>query len=515
MYSLGDKALTIDDITQILFENKQIKPSSNALKRVKDSFDFLHSYNKDKVIYGINTGLGPMAQYSVCDKDRIVLQYNAIRSHCSGMGQKIPDICVKAAMLCSLNSYLKGHSGIHPEVIELLTELINRSLIPVVPEHGGVGASGDLVQLAHIALILIGEGEISYKGQILPTADVFKAEGLKPISIHLREGLSLINGTYVMTGISLVNLLDAKNLLSWAVAASAMINEIVLSFDDYFSNELNTIKVHKGQQTIAAQIRDILTDSNLIRKREDYFFNKLNKDDYIEDKIQEYYSVRCVPQVLGPVYDTLQNASNTLINEANSTSDNPLIDINSKSIFHGGNFHGDYVASEADKMKMGVVKLSMLLEKQLSFLLNPKLNNKLPPFVNLGRLGVNFGMQGAQFTATSTAAENQSLAYPMHLHSIACNNDNQDIVSMGTNAALLCKKTIENSYQILAIELMTIMQAIDYLKIEDRMASQTLRIYKNIRQLAPAFTEDTVRSKDLNKILEYVSTHNTTSQKIR
>ena len=174
----------------------------------------------------------------------------------------------------------------------------------------------------------------------------------------------------------------------------------------------------------------------------------------IADKVQEYYSIRCVPQILGPILDTIEYAEKVLVNEANSSSDNPVIDIENGNIFHGGNFHGDYISLEMDKLKIAVAKLSMLLERQINYLMNDKLNDKLPPFVNLGKLGVNFGMQGAQFTATSTVAENQTLSFPNYVHSISNNNDNQDIVSMGTNSAQFARKVIDNTYQVLSIELM-------------------------------------------------------------
>jgi histidine ammonia-lyase len=504
MVNIGQQILTLKDYYDILFNNEKIEIPVEAIDRVINSYNFLLGFCGDKVIYGINTGLGPMAQYSINKEDRIQLQYNAIRSHCCGLGERIPDTFIKAAMICSLNSYLKGHSGIHYEVVELLKELINRSIYPVVPEHGGVGASGDLIQLAHIALILIGEGNVSYNGMILPAIKVFGEIGLQPISIHIREGLSLINGTYMMTGIGTVNLILAKNLVNWAIAASTMINEIVNSYDDYFSSELNNVKLHNGQQKIAEKIREIISDSKLIRNRKDSLFNTKAEGHYIQDKVQEYYSLRCIPQILGPIYDTIEHAEKIVLGEANSCSDNPIIDIESRNIYHGGNFHGDYVSFEMDKLKIVITKLSMLLERQINFLLNDKLNNKLPPFVNLGKLGVNFGMQGTQFTATSTVAENQTLSFPMYIHSISNNNDNQDIVSMGTNAALLAKKVINNSYEVIAIELMVIIQAVNYLGISESLSSVTKNIYNNLRSIVPVFKGDSVKYNDINNIKEYV-----------
>jgi histidine ammonia-lyase len=192
------------------------------------------------------------------------------------------------------------------------------------------------------------------------------------------------------------------------------------------------------------------------------------------------------------------------MNEVNSTSDNPIIDGEHRNVYHGGNFHGDYVALEMDKLKIAITKLSMLAERQLNYLMNPKLNEKLPPFVNLGKLGLNLGMQGVQFTAVSTVAENQTLSFPMYIHSITNNNDNQDIVSMGTNAALIAKKIIDNTYQVLAIEMISILQAIDYLEIKDRLSSYSMSKYVDLRQIVPKFTEDTIKYNDIHHIEQYI-----------
>jgi len=279
----------------------------------------------------------------------------------------------------------------------------------------------------------------------------------------------------------------------------------IRSFDDYFSQELNEVKLHFGQNKIAELERKILHDSKLIRKREDHFFNGKYKEKYvIADKVQEYYSIRCVPQILGPIYDTIKNAELVLLNEANSSSDNPVIDYIHGNIFHGGNFHGDYISFEMDKLKIAISKLSMLFERQINYLMNDKLNTKLPPFVNLGKLGVNFGMQGAQFTATSTVAENQTLSFPNYIHSISNNNDNQDIVSMGTNSAQFAKKVIDNTYQVLAIEMLSLVQAIDYLNIEPRLCTFNKQTYQELRSIVPRFEEDTIKYMEIKKIKDYL-----------
>ena len=499
--TVGKTPLTSLDFHKILYEGQKIQLDNSALNKVEESYAFLKTFSKDKLIYGINTGFGPMAQYRISEQDRLDLQYNLIRSHCTGAGKRLSDIFVKSAMICRLSSLMQGYSGIHPEVVHLLKDLINNDIYPQIFEHGGVGASGDLVQLAHLSLNLIGEGEVTYKGELRPTADVYKEVGLKPISVHLREGLGLINGTSVMTGIAMVNLLHAKQLLNWSLASSILIIEMVESYSDHFSKELNQVKPHPGQRSIANAMNKAMSSSSLIRKREEHLFDENHKKvDVFQDKVQEYYSIRCVPQILGPVLDTILTAQTTLENEVNSVNDNPIIDPANNNVFHGGNFHGDYVALEMDKLKIAITKLTILAERQLNFLMNDKLNGKLPPFVNLGKLGLNLGMQAAQFTATSTTAENQTLSNPMYIHSIPNNNDNQDVVSMGTNAALIAAKVIENAYQVLAIELLTAVQAIDSLKIDKRLSEGSKHTYQQIRALVPRFEDDTILYKKLAAI---------------
>jgi histidine ammonia-lyase len=505
MVIVGKQELTANDFFRILYANEQVTLDESALNKVIESHNFLKSFSKDKLIYGINTGFGPMAQYRISEQHQLDLQYNLIRSHTTGAGNRLTDIQVKSAMICRLSSLMMGYSGIHHSVVELLRDLINNNVYPQIFEHGGVGASGDLVQLAHLALNLIGEGEVTYKGELRPTADVYKQLGLQPIQVQLREALALINGTSVMTGIGMVNLLHAKQLLNWSLACSGLIIEMVESYSDHFSVELNRVKPHIGQRKIAEALNKAMQGSQLIRKREEHLFNKeITKHEVFKDKVQEYYSIRCVPQILGPVLDTIQYSEQVLINEVNSVNDNPIIDKENNNVFHGGNFHGDYVALEMDKLKIAITKLSMLAERQLNFLMNDKLNGKLPPFVNLGTLGLNLGMQAAQFTATSTTAENQMLSNPMYIHSIPNNNDNQDIVSMGTNAALITAKVIENTYQVLAIELVSTIQAIDALGADKKLATNAQNIYKQLRQIIPAFKDDTILYKRLASVKEYL-----------
>ena len=502
---MNNNALNINDVENVLFNNTPVILPEETEAQLRYCFDFLKQFASDKIIYGINTGFGPMAQYRIDDKSLTELQYNIIRSHSTGAGNPLPDIYVKAAMLARLGTFMQAQSGVHPDLVHLLVEFINRGIYPLIPEHGSVGASGDLVQLAHIALTLIGEGEVHYKGEWKSAKEVFETEKLKPFSIHIREGLAVTNGTSVMTGIGLVNLLYAQRLLDWSVAASVMMNEIAASYDDFMSETLNNTKRHEGQSEIARIMRQVSEGSRCIRKRENELYNGgHNGTKTFEHKVQPYYSLRCVPQILGPVFDTLKNAGKILINELNSACDNPIVDPATQNVYHGGNFHGDYISLEMDKMKIAVTKLTMLAERQLNYLCHDKVNEILPPFLNLGVLGLNYGLQAAQFTATSTTAECQMLSNPMYVHSIPNNNDNQDVVSMGTNAALVTKHVIDNAFQVMAIHFMALAQAIDYLQIEEKLSPETRRIFKEIREIFPKLVEDKILYPEIEKMVTFL-----------
>ena len=494
-----NERLTLREMEQILYNGETIRISEKLRSQVVASYEFLKEFSKDKVIYGINTGFGPMAQWRIEDEHLKELQYNIIRSHSTGAGERLPDICVRAAMLSRLKTFLEGHSGVHVTLIDLLIEFVNRGICPVVPRHGSVGASGDLVQLAHIALALIGEGEVSYRGEIRPAGEVMAENGLEPLPMHIREGLAVTNGTAVMTGIGTVNYLQTERLLGWEILCSVMMNEIASSYDDFMSEVLNGLKFHPGQIRVAELMRSLSEGSKLLRNRKLELFHK-SGEQVFKQKVQPYYSLRCVPQILGPVYDTLMNAGQVIEDEVNSVDDNPIVDMASANVIHGGNFHGDYISFEMDKLKIAVTKMTMLAERQMNYLFHDRINGILPPFVNLGVLGLNYGLQASQFTATSTTAESQTLSNPMYVHSIPNNNDNQDIVSMGTNSALICRTVVENCSQVLAIHLMALVQAVDCLDVADKLAPATRKLYDKVRGIVPVFKDDTPKYNEIKAL---------------
>lgn len=495
--------LELGQLEDLVIDGLDFKLSKDQIEKVHSSHQFLQKFSKDKVIYGINTGFGPMAQYKINEADVEDLQYNLVRSHAQGVGEPLSPRQTRAVMICRVQTLALGYSGASADMVEVLVQYINHKIYPLIPKHGGVGASGDLVQLAHLALGLIGEGDCYYNGDVVKVADALKAEGLTPAKLSTRDGLSLLNGTSCMSGIAATNLFEAENLIRWSVECSAMMNELTASYSDSFSEPLNNSKLHEGQRHVAKVMREVLENGNLKSRDEHLFDNKYFEDkDHFAEKVQEYYSLRCVPQIIGPIYDTFLTSSGIVENEINSANDNPIVSEETINVYHGGNFHGDYISLEMDKLRLAVVKLSMLMERQTNYLLNAKLNDQFPPFLNSGRLGINFGLQGMQFTAVSTTAENQMLANSMYVHSIPNNGDNQDIVSMGTNSALMTEKVINNTYEVLAIQLTCLAQALDLHGEREKFSVSSQNLYDFTRQYMTGGSEDVPRKDMLDKLVE-------------
>jgi len=336
MIEIGNGRLSLKQFSAIVEKGHSVDLEEMAFTRVRESFSFLTEFAKDKIIYGINTGFGPMAQYRVADEKGRQLQLNLIRSHASGAGAPLSAEDVRAMMLCRLNTLMLGCSGVHESTVKCLVTFINAGITPHIPEHGGVGASGDLVQLAHLAYTMVGEGDVVHKGKVIPVVESPDAEHLDYAEIHIREGLAIMNGTAAMTGIGLNNVLKTRRLISWSILLSAVINEVMESYDDHVSEALNQSKKHRGQQSVARAMRKIFADSKQIKRRDDSLYKGANGDAVFKEKVQEYYSLRCVPQIIGPIYDTLRNTEKILLEEVNSANDNPIIDLESRNVVHGG-----------------------------------------------------------------------------------------------------------------------------------------------------------------------------------
>lgn len=503
---IDGNTLTIQKIFELTKNKQALELTKDSLKKAEQGVEFLNSVISDghKIIYGITTGFGPMANYILPKKDIIQLQKNLIISHATGMGENISPLFVHSAMIVRLNTLAKGFSGTSPELLKQLELFINKKIIPTIPRHGAVGTSGDLVQLAHIALALIGKGFVYFNGEVKPTSLVLKQLKIKPYTLKAKEGLSLINGTSMMSGIAAIVCHKSEQLINLSIRSGSMGLEIIKGYQDSFSDSLHMTRPHLGQRSVAKTMSEILKSSKLIRNRkilEDYA-NKGDQVNKINESVQEVYSFRCIAQILGPILETLNHTKQVTETEINSVTDNPIIDWKNKTFLHGGNFHGDYIAVSMDQLKMSLVKLTMLSERRLNFLLNHKINGIFPPFLNLHTPGLTLGLQPLQFVATSTTAHNQTLAYPMNLHSISTNGDNQDVVSMGTDAALITHEVLDNAYIVQAIEMIALCQAVDFLNIKEKLSNSSKEIYKFTRKYIPKITDDREMQKQLKHFLE-------------
>ncbi|MDR1129405.1 MAG: aromatic amino acid ammonia-lyase [Prevotellaceae bacterium] len=503
MIKLDGHSLNITDLHRLIFEGCFLYVDKDALEKVAESHRFLKEFSKDKLIYGINTGFGPMAQYRIDEADLLNLQYNIIRSHSSGLNGYLEKDYAKAVLINLLNAMLCGYSGVHTDLIHTIVAMVIEDIVPCIPLHGGVGASGDLVQMAHVALNIIGEGEVCCGDRIMPASEAFSLKSVNPLKISIREGIAIMNGTTAMTAVAALNVYRAETALEWSLALSACMNEMMQSYDDHYSEGLNSVRQQSGQQTVALKMREFLKDSRRIKSRET-LYGEIVRENHIEHKVQPFYSLRCIPQILGPVYDTLLFARKVVENELNSTTDNPVVDAGAQTVYHGGNFHGDCISLEMDKLKLVMTRVGMLAERQLNYLMNPAINGCLKPFVNSGTPGLNFGFQGIQFTATSTAAENQALSTSSYIHSIPNNNDNQDIVSMGFNAACTTKRIIDNVFEILAVQAAAVIQGVDMLDCKEELSSESRKIHSILRNVFAPVNGDRSTRNELMKLKEVI-----------
>jgi len=498
--------LTPTDVTSFVRnENITVSVAPAAVRRIRVARNFLEKNTDKQIIYGVNTGYGPMVSRIIGKPQLADLQLNLMRSHAAGVGDPIKEEYVLASMLDRLNTFAKGYSGVSSDLIDRLVSYINNRIIPIVPEHGAVGTSGDLVQMAHVGLALIGEGDVFYKGKRQTAKSALKKAGLPlEYSLKPKEGIAMINATSTMTGISSILVNDAEQALSIAVRAGAMGFELVRGFTDVISEELHAARPHKGQVAIAAQMRKLLKTSELLNERKDLHKRvELEEDVYkTPEHIQEVYSLRCIPQILGPILDILKKTTNDVKTELNSVSDNPLVDLKNGQFLHGGNFHGDYIATAVDQLKISLVKMTMLSERRTNFFMSEKTNEMFTPFLNLNKPGLTLGLQGVQFVATSTTAQNQSFAFPHSIHSISTNAENQDVVSMGTDAALIAQKVLDNLYIVLAIELITLAQAVDVMQCKEKLSKPSQELYENIRESFATVTKDRSFNPELTKLVE-------------
>ncbi|MGH7470750.1 MAG: histidine ammonia-lyase [Longimicrobiales bacterium] len=442
--------------------------------------------SEGRVVYGLTTGFGALAEL-VIPADRIrELQVNLIRSHAAGVGAPLPETEARAIMLLRANVLALGHSGVRPAIIELLLELLNRGVYPLIPEYGSVGASGDLAPLSHIALLLIGEGDAFLEGRPTPAREALQRANLQPVVLEAKEGLALNNGTQAMTGVGLLALLAAERAVESAEVAGAMSLEGLRGTPDAFHPELQRVRPQAGQGTSAARLRTLLAESEI---RESHRHN--------DPRVQDAYSLRCMPQVHGAARQALGYVRSVLEIEAVSATDNPLLFPEEDLILSGGNFHGQPVAQALDLLAIACADLGAISERRIARLVDPALSG-LPPFLTRAP-GVNCGLMMAQIVAASLVAELRLKAHPASTDTIPTDNNKEDHVSMGMGAALKARAAVRLLESVLALELLTAAQALEFQR-PLRAGVGVERAHQRIRAQVPALESDRVLYPDITAL---------------
>lgn len=481
--------LTLNDIIDVARNGIQIELDDNAKIKVKKSRKIIEDIvEKDKVVYGVTTGFGKFSDVSISQEDCKTLQKNLIMSHACGYGEKFIKEVVRTIMLLRANALAKGYSGIRLETLNTLIEMINRGVHPQIPEKGSLGASGDLAPLAHMVLPMLGEGEAEYKGEILSGKEAMEKAGIPLVQLTAKEGLALINGTQVMTAVGALALNDAINLVKISDIAAALSLEALRGITDAYDNRLHVIRPHDGQIQTAKNLLRLVEGSTFVTRQG-------------ELRVQDAYTLRCVPQIHGATKDAVNYVKQKVEIEINSATDNPIV-TEEGDVISGGNFHGQPMALSFDFLGIAVAELADVSERRLERLINYQLND-LPAFL-VKNGGLNSGFMITQYAAAALVSENKVLAHPASVDSIPSSANQEDHVSMGTIAARKCRNIVENVKRVLSTEIMAACQAIDF-RDGFKLGIGTEEAYKTVRKYISFIDNDKVMYKELDKCTELIN----------
>ena len=482
MIKINGSSLSIEDVIKVAREKQPVEIASENKKLVERSADIIRKYiRENKVVYGITTGFGNFANVTISKENVRKLQTNLLMSHSSGTGPHIDDDQVRAMMLLRLNALVKGYSGIRWETLERMLFFLNNNILPLVPQKGSVGASGDLVPLAHMSSPLIGLGKVKYRGKIKESAEVLAELGIKPLELDAKEGLALINGTQMIAAVGCLNAYDSRMLCKIADTASACSVEALRGTDTPFDPRVHRLRPHPGQAGVAENLKRLLTASEILASHKEC------------SKIQDAYSLRCIPQVHGATRDTINCVWSVLEIEINSVTDNPIILPDTEESISCGNFHGQPIALGQDYLGIAVSELANISERRIERLVDPVLSN-LPPFLT-PEGGLNSGYMITQYTAAALVSENKVLAHPASVDSIPTSANQEDHVSMGTIAAFKCSSIIKNVLDVLSIELLCASQGLDF--IPENPGKGVKRAHDTIRKHIPTLTHDRIMADDI------------------
>lgn len=476
--------LTIEDVVKVARYGYRVEIAEEAKRKVKAAREVVDRFvDEGKVVYGITTGFGKFSDVVISKEEAKKLQRNLIVSHACGVGEELPQEVVRAIMLLRANALSKGYSGVRLETLETLVEMLNKGVHPVIYEKGSLGASGDLAPLSHMVLIMLGEGEAYYNGERLSGKEALNRADIKEIELVEKEGLALINGTQVMTAIGTLALYDAVMLSKAADIVASLTVEALRGITDAYYYKVHNVRPQVGQQKCAQNLNRILEGSKLTTKQG-------------ELRVQDAYTLRCIPQVHGASKDAIEYVKRVVEIEINSATDNPLIFSDENRVISGGNFHGQPMALAMDFLGIAVSELANISERRIERLVNYQLND-LPAFLTK-KGGLNSGFMIAQYTAASLVSENKVLAHPASVDSIPSSANQEDHVSMGTIAARKARSILYNAMRVLGIEYLSACQAID-LRGMKGLAKATLAGYELLRQHIPTLDEDRIMYKDINR----------------
>lgn len=460
-------AVGLTDIWSVAVEQKPVTIGPEACARMRLSADFLaHMAAERRRIYGVTTGYGPLAQHYVAPELSGALQLGLIHHLASGVGVPLSPSATRAVMAARLACLARGHSGIGPGPVGLMVACLNEHILPVIPEMGTVGASGDLTPLAHVALALVGDGPVRWGGEQMRATEAFAAVGLAPVTLGIKEGLALVNGTSAMTGIAALNGTAARRAAHMALAVAAAAAEFLGAHGQAYDPRFGAVRPHPGQIEAHAILERLLEGGRRLRADPDQppVLDERTADDGVmahRAQPQDPYTLRCLPQIFGAVLDVLDFHDRIIATELVSVTDNPIIFADEEAILHGGNFYGQHVAFASDALAPAVIKIAIHAERMLARLCDPAANGGLPAFLAGGRPGLSSGLMGAQVTASALVAEMRTLAIPASIQSIPTNGNNQDVVTLGTIAARRTHRLIELLWHVLAIHAIGVAQAVD------------------------------------------------------
>jgi len=489
MIEINGHSLTLQDVVHVSRNFQTVALDRGALEAIAKSRSFVDRIvRENRVVYGITTGVGELSNRLISMEDAEKLQLNLVRSHSTNVGEPFPEDVVRAVMLLRANTLAKGYSGVRTEVIQLLIDFLNRRVYPYIPSQGSVGASGDLSPLAHLALTLVGEGECIAGGERVGTLRVLEAEKISPLTLKPKEGLALINGTQVMAAVGCLVVHEAMLLMKNAQIAGAMSLEALKGTSRAFDEKIHRVRPFPGQIRCAANMRKLVAESEIIASHVNC------------EKVQDAYTLRCIPQVYGAVMDTLHYVRNVLATEINSATDNPLVFADEGEVISGGNFHGEPLAFAMDYLGIALSEIANISERTIDRLVNPHVSG-LPPFL-VRKSGLHSGFMVSQYTAAALVSENKVLAHPASVDSIPTSAGQEDHVSMGSISAHHAREILKNVENVLAIEMLCAAQGIDFHTL--RPGKGTAAAHAKIRGHVPHLEDDRALYTDIETIRGFI-----------